>query len=334
MSHSVVPSQGRLCARTTNSFLGALTSSSTGSALVAVLWILLLLSVMALSYARTTRLQARSGLTRTEILRDHYRMAGAFELAHHEYDKYVRNKALLARREEIEELTGKPLALWYPRYAPWLIDVDGASFAVQLCNEAGRFDVSQMTSDQWERVLVACGVEDEELRGAVRDSVTDWSDGDEAHHLQGVESEAYLEKDPPYRSKNHVIQSMAELLLVQGVSRDLYYGSAEHPGLIDFLSVYGHAGKLDINCAAPQTLALAQSLDEEERQAVLAYRQQQRIRNMAELAELVGIDGYSQLQRDFEVVETPDYVTISVSHWPVSTAKPPALWSHRTFKVE
>nr|WP_320051366.1 type II secretion system protein GspK [uncultured Desulfuromonas sp.] len=311
-----------------------LASNSTGSALVAVLWILLLLSVMALSYARTTRLQARSSLTRTEILRDHYRLESAFEIGQHEYDKYVRNKSLLARREEIEESTGKPLVLWYPRYAPWLVEIDGATMAVQLYNEAGRFDVRQMTSDQWERVLIVCGVADEELRGALRDAIADWNDSDEAHHLQGVESEAYLEKDPPYRSKNYTVQSLAELLLVHGVTNELYYGTAEHPGLIDFLSVYGHVGKLDINCAAPQTLALAESLDEDELQAVLDYRQQQQIRSLAELAELVGVDSYSQLQRDFQVVETPDYVTISVSHWPVSTAMPPALWSHRTFKVE
>ena len=56
------------------------------------------------------------------------------------------------------------------------------------------------------------------------DSLLDWMDEDSAPRELGAESDYYLGLDPPYRAANAGLQSLEELLLVKGVTRDLLFG--------------------------------------------------------------------------------------------------------------
>ncbi|MGV3772305.1 MAG: general secretion pathway protein GspK [Verrucomicrobiales bacterium] len=59
------------------------------------------------------------------------------------------------------------------------------------------------------------------------DSYLDWVDPDEQEHMNGAESKFYLRNNPasPYYSKNGPLDDVSELLLIKGVSPELYWGS-------------------------------------------------------------------------------------------------------------
>ncbi len=101
-------------------------------------------------------------------------------------------------------------------------------------------------------------IEDEEEAQAIVDALVDWVDEDDRESGQGAESSYYQSLDRPYSCRNGPIQYIEELLLVKGITPELFYGKAEEGGLINFLTVYGDDGKININTAQP---LLVQSLD-------------------------------------------------------------------------
>lgn len=66
------------------------------------------------------------------------------------------------------------------------------------------------------------------------DCILDWIDTDDTKRPYGAESEAYEGMSPPYRAKNGPLESLDELLMVQGVTPALLYGEdANRNGLLD-----------------------------------------------------------------------------------------------------
>jgi DNA uptake protein ComE-like DNA-binding protein len=66
------------------------------------------------------------------------------------------------------------------------------------------------------------------------DCILDWIDTDDTKRPYGAESEIYEAMSPPYRAKNGPLESLDELLMVQGVTPALLYGEdANRNGLLD-----------------------------------------------------------------------------------------------------
>ncbi|MBM4075877.1 MAG: general secretion pathway protein GspK, partial [Planctomycetes bacterium] len=66
------------------------------------------------------------------------------------------------------------------------------------------------------------------------DCILDWIDTDDTRRPYGAESDFYESLTPPYRAKNGPIESLDELLMVQGVTPALLYGEdANRNGLLD-----------------------------------------------------------------------------------------------------
>jgi hypothetical protein len=68
----------------------------------------------------------------------------------------------------------------------------------------------------------------------IADSIRDWIDTDDTMRQYGAESEYYENLSPPYEAKNGPLETIDELLLVQGVTPELLYGEdANRNGLLD-----------------------------------------------------------------------------------------------------
>jgi len=287
---------------------------------------------MASGYAGSTRLRALTAANQIEAIKKRYDEKSALERGYYEYLKYVRNQTLLFQREEIETLTGKAVKLWYPRYKPCLLEKDSDLMAIQIRFTDSYFNVNTLSAVLWDRILQLCGLEDQEQRTSVRDALLDWIDTDNLHHLQGAETEYYLKQKPEYYCKNNKIQVLDELLLVRGVTPDLYYGNDDHPGLVDFLSVYGAEDKVDINSASPAVFQLIEGLEDGERTEIFAFRQETPFRQLNEVSKFIAPDTYTQMQRYFKVVTAPAAVAVSVSTWPTVTK--PTNWTYKIYGIQ
>jgi type II secretory pathway component PulK len=113
----------------------------------------------------------------------------------------------------------------------------------------------------------------------------DWTDRDKDEHLSGAESDYYERLSPPYEAKNSWIDDMSELLLVRGVTPEVFWGtsSSNHPiaaiqmrethglhldqeplnypvGLYDLFTPLS-SGRLNVNTAPITTLQMVPGLD-------------------------------------------------------------------------
>jgi len=115
---------------------------------------------------------------------------------------------------------------------------------------------------------------DEERSDEIIQSIIDWiDDNDELSGLWGAENNYYLALEKPYPCKNGPIESVNELLLIRGVTPELFYGNDKKPGIANYLTSLGNDGKININTADPFILeALNNQIDREVVASMIAYR--------------------------------------------------------------
>jgi type II secretory pathway component PulK len=95
-----------------------------------------------------------------------------------------------------------------------------------VTDEGGKINLNSMmkvdpTGDTLYNALLKLPNMTEEIAAAI----VDWIDPDSTPRENGAESDAYSGNTPSYRCKNGPLDSLDELLLVRGVTRDLLYGS-------------------------------------------------------------------------------------------------------------
>ncbi len=154
----------------------------------------------------------------------------------------------------------------------------------------------------WKRFLLSgkFAVENEDEAIALIDALSDWIDADDEELDHGVENGYYQSLETPYSCRNGPLQYPEELLLVKGFTRKLVYGDEEHQGILQYLTIYGDDGKININTApAPVLKALAAGITDEMVDLLIEFRTDQE--NLDALAD----PGWYQQVNDF-----PDDIVI------------------------
>lgn len=272
-----------------------------GFILIAVLWITLLLSIFALNTATTSRLQGVQAMHVQERPKQSQLLSSALSIGEHEYRKYRENRGLLEDRGEWEAATGRELDLWFPRYEPYTLELQGMSLGVRVVNTRGKLDINSVDVHLLEEVLNVCGVQSASRVSSIANSILDWIDQDDQRRTDGADSDYYLSLSQPYLPKNNAMQDIHELLLVRGVTRNIFYGTDSHPGLQHFFSVHGGSEKMDINSAAPETFALLGNIPEQAVQNLIAKRQDKPVKRISELGESIPFGFFDQLDRYYTV---------------------------------
>ena len=184
------------------------------------------------------------------------------------------------------------------------IPFENGKLSVVITDELGKIQINalarfpdsrQFNESQiliWERLLNGVGDEDnlkdDSNPTAIINSVKDWLDsGDEeaTTGLSGAESSYYEEQDPPYASRNGPLADLNELLLIKGITPELYYGSEDKPGLAQNMTVHGMVvgagtafnwpGRININTAdAPVLAALLGTENQDLAKALYDFRQE------------------------------------------------------------
>ena len=114
--------------------------------------------------------------------------------------------------------------------------------------------------------------EDEALN--IVEAIIDWIDeDDEPLGFGGAESSHYQGLDTPYEPRNGPMEFIEELLLVNGMTDELYFGTGEMPGLESLVTPYGMDGKININTAHDLVLgALSEQINQDMVDGMVSYR--------------------------------------------------------------
>ena len=112
-------------------------------------------------------------------------------------------------------------------------------------------DPEKRQRDLWKRFLMAgdFAIEDEDDAEGLIDSLVDWLDADDQEHENGAEQGYYSTLNPSYSPANGPMLFLEELLLIRGWNRKILYGEKEHSGIIDYLTIGGESGMININTA-------------------------------------------------------------------------------------
>lgn len=136
--------------------------------------------------------------------------------------------------------------------------------------EGRQFDESQ--KGLWERFLWVWTTRNASLENiestVIINALKDWldsKDNDAVTGISGAESDHYQRLDPPYACSNGPFTHKGELALVKGMAPELFQGTAEVPGISQYITVHGmtvdqsnsltYQGKININTADFPVLA-------------------------------------------------------------------------------
>lgn len=177
-------------------------NKSLGFALIAVLWLLILLSLIAMH---------TSSISRTEA-------------------QLSRNLTVGAQAHQAAE-SGIRWAIWsltLPEEERWLADGSlhsmefyGSTINAALQDEHGKIDLNLVSLDHLARLFEVVEV-DEEVATPLIDAILDWRDEDDLKRLNGAEDEDYQAAGLAYGAKDGVFESVEELQKVLGMEPWIY----------------------------------------------------------------------------------------------------------------
>ena len=219
-----------------------------GSALLTVLWLTAALSAIGLALANNVRGETERAATALDDTRAYFIARGAIERA-----------ALhMFRGRGAFTPDGRPLNY---RYGTPSMDFDfpSASVHVDVIPETAKLPLNSIDDAELTAVLAALG-EPEARSLATAAAIIDWRTP-VTEERPSLFDAFYLSQSPSFLPRHASFQENEELLLVKGVTPDLYYGrslaaspSSDAPAALrDCVSVYGSSA-VDVNTARRETM--------------------------------------------------------------------------------
>ncbi|HWY25399.1 MAG TPA: type II secretion system minor pseudopilin GspK, partial [Nevskia sp.] len=140
---------------------------------------------------------------------------------------------------------------------------------------------------QFERLLDNLPDFDASKYHGISAAIRDWVDADdERSGTDGAEDQDYQSQDPPYRAANQGMHSVSELLLVRGMTKELY--AALQP-YVTVLPVTGTGTAININTApAPVLASLSGNIDLRELKQFLEQRKTQPLTSTGDFIKMLG----------------------------------------------
>lgn len=239
-----------------------------GLVLVVVLWALMALMVVSFELSQTMRVEALTALTHAQQTRAYYLAQAGFHRTLH---------AVLRAAQAGEDLANSPGALdssadphpvdiWLRADGRWVREAFGAGgYRVRVRDERGKVNLNTVEEPALREIFEHLDLAPEPAQ-ELADAVLDWRDPDPLERLNGVESDYYLSLPLPYPAKDGPFDTPDELVLVRGVSPELY----EHV-LTEVFTVYG-AERVNLMTAGPLVLQAVLGIDAEEAEQLAEQR--------------------------------------------------------------
>jgi general secretion pathway protein K len=231
-----------------------------------VLWLLAALSAIALAVASNVRGETQRSSTGVDDAKSYFVARGAID------------------RAALHMLWGQD----FFRYGTPSMDLPfpDAQARVEIIPEASKLSLNGAPPEELERLLIALGVADDRAT-EIAEAIIDWRTPPSPTHPSAFDA-FYLEQSPSFLPRHASFQENEELLLVKGVTPDLYYGASidnSRAGLRDCISAYAMGGAVDINTARAETL-VAIGLSPEDAATIVTERAQHPVADYRELGNV------------------------------------------------
>lgn len=164
------------------------------------------------------------------------------------------------------------------------LPIDGGGIRGHIDDLQGRFNLNNLGitqptaqnngtgatvyTEQFERLIENLPNFDGSKFRGISLAIRDWIDADDQRAgTDGAEDQDYLSQDPPYRAANQGMHSVSELLLVRGMTRELY------AALLPYVTALPTATSINVNTApVPVLMSLSSNIDQSAMQRFIAAR--------------------------------------------------------------
>ncbi|WP_395374385.1 general secretion pathway protein GspK [Marinicella sp. W31] len=174
-----------------------------GVALILVLWVTLLMSVIAASFA----LSARTESVQSAMLFGSTQARFYAEAGLHRAVFELRNPDLETR--------------WIADGRSYEVGLDDVLIDISITDESGKIDINRATEDMLIGLFMSAGKTDIESL-AIVDKILDWRDADEEVRLEGAEDEDYISAGYAYGAKDDQFDTVTELQQVMDIDYELF----------------------------------------------------------------------------------------------------------------
>lgn len=284
---------------TRNPISRPLIHSEKGVALLMVLWVLTVLMVIVLSFSLMARTETYATLAFKE------RMEMKF-LAEAAIQRGIQEILYMKQNPQLAQLEGSDI--WKTDGTPYSGRLGEGDYSVRITDESGKIDINTLNDTSGiilKALLTQMGVEDENADTIV-DSILDWKDADDLVRLHGAESDYYMSLPNPYKAKNVNFDTLEELLLVKGVTYEIFFGSEGKRGLVDFITINSNMNVINVNAAPKEVLMAVPGITPEIADAIVGYRQNKKLMS----AQEVGIPPQSAPYISFSDSNTYSFETL------------------------
>lgn len=176
-------------------------------------------------------------------------------------------------------------------FVPMFLE-EGEAIRGSVIDENSKFNLNSLVNDrgkldefgyaQFQRLLAVLN-----LDVALADAVVDWIDPDDKPMPAGAEKSYYLSVGRT--CKNAPLDSVYELLLVKGFTRDVLWGTRTSKGLLDYVTCFSDR-KINVNTASEEILrSLDDGIDPSLAESVINWRKDKPFKDTNDLKQVQGI---------------------------------------------
>jgi general secretion pathway protein K len=261
-------------------------STDKGVILIALLWILTALSVIALSFSKESRVEVSAARNSQSMEAAYYAARAGIALTAYQL---LRRQLLPPVQSAISQDTVDPLDLGVVTG-----NIGSATYRVDIQDESGKIFLNQVREAQLRLLVEACGIPKPDS-DIITDSILDWLSPPSAQpRTNGAKDNYYQSLNLPYKAKNGNFSTIEELLLVRGVTPDYFYGHSERAQDGSIVFKYGlsrcftlyltgrYQGQINVNYA-PLPVLLSTGISPPAAQAICDRRRTKPFKDIIEL---------------------------------------------------
>ncbi len=238
----------------------------SGIASLLVLWAMLLLGTLALSFSLSMRTEAQAARNGLDGARAYYQARSGISRA----------MALLS-------------TLPPDNVAAMAIEGrDGdADYAVRILPESGKVDIDSVPEATLKAILKKGGLSEEGAE-ALGDAILDWRDADDDRRPRGAEAVDYANLPEPVRPRNGKTAAIEELQYVKGMAPRFFDGFVSK-----VFTAHGAGAGVDINAAPVMVLQAMPGISPEVARAVVERRKESPFSGSIAVAQFMAGRGVS-----------------------------------------
>ncbi len=268
-----------------------LVKSEKGAILIIVIWIVAAIAVISAILSLRVKVSVRNNVylkMKTE----------GFITLHSAIQRGIYYRGI---KSKLKDLTEEE-----KRSSTYTFNIDGQEITVREIPVSSKLSLTTVRQDILKQIFMNY-TESEEDAVAIVDSILDWTDGDNLEHRLGAEDNYYTNLDYPYYTKNKKLDNLKELMLIKGITPEMYYGSDRYPALKDIFTLYRTNGRVDINTCSPDMFRIF-GIDEQTIDLILEKREEQPLKSLLELNDIVDAETMNKISKYFTTDRNPSII--------------------------